>query len=290
MINCRNALFCMWENFKKWKKNARVGILFLTIAAFGFWDYTSISAYAREIYGGMTSWVLPFYLRSPLMIMVYCCITTAFFGNAPFSDRQVPFVVIRVGRRPWIVGQFMYILMGSAVYVAIYLLVSVVFMLPSFDVSNEWGIAVRALATGDVMPSNHLITLGVSEEIVNGFTPVQATLITCGLMWMVAVFIANLIMMLNLASRGTLGIPVAGILIFFMYFWSYFGRMWFGEYIYWFSPFSWCSMLMIDFWNQGVYPSIGYVTMALLGGSLIMGIISVAIYCKRDIHIVKEEF
>lgn len=290
MISCRNVLVCVWGNFKKWGKNTRIIVLLLTIAAFGFWDYTSISAYAREIYGGMTSWVLPFYLRSPVMIMVYCCITTAFFGNAPFADRQMPFTLIRVGRRPWMIGQFLYIWLAGLVYVMIYLVVSIVFMLPSFDLSNDWGTAVRALAVGDVMPSSHLVTLGIHEKIVRTFTPIEATVITCFLMWMVAVFMANLIMVFNLASRGTLGIPVTGLLIFLMYFWSYFGQMWFGEYIYWFSPFSWCSMFMVDFWNQGIYPPLGYVTAVLLGGSLAMGVISTVIYCKKDVHMAKEEF
>ena len=95
----------------------------------------------------------------------------------------------------------------------------------------------------------------------------------------------------NENSRNySIGISVAGLLIFLTYFWSYFGQMWFGEFIYWFSPFSWCSMLMVDFWHQGIYPPLGYVTAVLLGGSLVMGVISTVIYCKKDVHIAKEEF
>ena len=49
-------------------------------------------------------------------------------------------------------------------------------------------------------------------------------------------------------------------------------------------------MFMVDFWNQGIYPPLGYVTAVLLGGSLAMGVISTVIYCKKDVHMAKEEF
>lgn len=290
MSRLKIIVLCAADNFRKWRNTPRIWVLALAIVAFGAWDYVSMSAYAREIYGGMTSWVLPFSLQSPIMVMVYGCITVAFFCNAPFADRHMPFLLIRSGRLNWILGQILYIILAAGVYVGFYLLVSVIGMLPNIQFANEWGWAEKAMAAGNMAVSSHQMTLRVDSHIVDYFTPMGATGTMLFLMWGVAVFCGMLIMMFNLISRGTLGITISGILIFLSYFWYYFGLMWFGPYVFWFAPLSWCTMWGVDFWNTGERPPFSYVALALMLSSAIMAMVSVVIYCRRDVNVAKEEF
>lgn len=290
MSRLKTIILCTGDNFRKWKSTPRIWVLALAILAFGMWDYGSMSAYAREVYGGMTSWVLPFSLQSPTMVMVYGCITVAFFCNAPFSDRHMPFLIIRSGRLNWILGQVLYIVLAAAVYVGFYFLVSVICMLPNVGFANEWGWAEKAMAAGDQALSDYSITLRVDSHIVDYFTPVEATGLMMFLMWGVAVFSGMLIMMFNLISKGTLGVAISGILIFMSYFFFYLGRMFFGEYVLWISPFSWCTMWGVDFWDMGDRPSFSYAAIVLMVSSVIMAAVSALVYCRRDINVTKEEF
>ena len=281
---------CAMENFRKWKSTPRIWVLALAILVYGIWDFGEMSAYAREVYGGMTSWVLPFWLPSITMVLVFDCITIAFFSNAPFSDSYTPFLVIRVGRLNWILGQICYVFLASIVYVLFYFFVSIICMLPSFNITNEWGLPERAMAAGEVFQTSHSITLRVESYIVDYFNPLEATGIMLLLMWSVSLFTGFLIMLFNMISRGMAGIAIAGTLTFLAYFWYYFGRMWLGEKVFWISPMSWCTLWGVDLWNEGLTPPLAYVLAVLVGFSLVMACISVVLYCKRDITIVKEEF
>lgn len=291
MNRFRMVWLCARKNFFNWKTTPRIWVLAFTILVFGFWDYGAMSGYAREVYGGMTSWVLPFAWSDALRVMVFDCITIAFFSNAPFSDSYSPFLIIRAGRRNWIVGQVLYIFLASIVYVFFYLVVSVLGMLPNFNLANEWTMAERAMAAGEIYNASYSITLNVSDTIVEYLLPLQATGIKMLLMWGVAVFTGFLIMMFNMISRGTAGIAVAGVLTFLGYFWSFFGTMWLGERALWLSPMSWCTMHGVNLIrDDGLLPPLSYVVPVLIGTGLAMAVISVWFYSKQDIHIVKEEF
>ena len=283
-------VLCASENFRKWRTTPRIGIIAAIILIFGIYDYTPLSAYGREVYGGISSWILPFMFPTALMIVFFNCITTAFFSNAPFADRHMPFLVIRTGRLNWILGQILYIILAAAVYVGYYFLVSIVCLLPSVNFSNDWGAAVSAMAAGQYPPSEYHITIFFSDFIVDHFTPVEATAISVFLMWGVSVFLGCLIMVFNVISSGTAGIIAAGVLSFLPYLWNYFGNGYLGGMALWVTPTCWCTMYGVDFWNASATPPFPYVAVVLIGMSALMAGISAVVFCRKNLNVPKEEF
>jgi len=81
------------------------------------------------------------------------------------------------------------------------------------------------------------------------------------------------------------GIITAGILAFVSYFSIFVGRLTRGLKVYYFSPLSWSSLQYIDWHSSGDSPSFLYAIIFLLCASLILSIISVISFSKKDINI-----
>ena len=146
------------------------------------------------------------------------------------------------------------------------------------------------MAAGQSPPSEYHVTISMRDLIVDYFTPVEATLTALFLMWGVSVFIGFLVMMFNIISGGTLGVAVAGVMIFLTYFSTYFGQNILGGMIFWILPFSWCTIYGVNFWDIPNAPTFSYVVSVLIFASLVMAVVSAVVFCWKDMHVPKEEF
>src|SRR5699024_10050642 len=216
---------------------------------------------------------------------VFACLIILLFSDAPFADRHMPFLIIRSGRRNWIIGQLLYIVVASFVFTIFILFISVLVLIPNVQLSTDWGIILKSLAVNtEIIPS---VTIFPDERILTIFSVLEAMLISFGLFWLVSIFIGVLIFCFNIVVGKMSGLVASGVFIFISFFSIVHGRLILGDWISYFSPISWMSMSFFIWYN----------TMALLSSSrtysilwrllamTLMSIVSIKVFCEKDLDI-----
>ena len=284
MSHLKAAFLCAMVNIKKWAVNPRVSTLAVLLFAFIAWHLSGLSAYANAVTTHITPWIFPHLFSTSGMIMIFSSFTILFYSDAPFMDTHTPFIMIRSGRRNWVIGQLLYVILAGFIYTLFIAIISALVLIPNVHISSDWGKVLRTLAAFPDSPSRYGVpaSIFVSHEIVGIFSVGEAMLLSFGLFWLVTVFIGVLIFFFNAVVAKMSGIIIAGIFVFVSYFSEYLGRFSFGSRIYYFSPLSWSSLMFLDLNYRGQLPSISYAVVFLVLTIVVMGIASVVKLCAMD--------
>lgn len=288
-MNIKNIFLCSMTNYKKWKVDATIYTLFILIIVFSIWNFSGVYDYARIVGFGVSPWIFPHILTSPVVMPIYGCFAMLLFSKAPFIDRHTPFLLMRTGRVTWVLGQLLYIFLTSLLYTIINYVITVITFIPYIEFTTDWGKVLRTLATNPASAYDKGITLTVliKGSIITYFSAIEATILSLGLFFLVTLFIGIVIFSLNLIIGKMSGIITVGVLVFISYFSIFVGRLTIGFKIYYFSPLSWSSLQYIDWYSSGDSPSFRYAVAFLLGTSLILCILSVYSFYKKDINTVE---
>ncbi|MDW7656183.1 MAG: hypothetical protein SCM11_03290 [Bacillota bacterium] len=286
------SLRCAGLTLAKWTATPRIISLLIFISAFLAYHSHSLVQFAAAEGKALTPWVFP-HLLTPAMLLVYGSFTLLLFCDAPFMDNHTPFVIIRCGRMSWLDGQLLYIIMAGLIYSLFFMLASILVLAPNLTFTNDWGTILKILASNPSAGRQHnlVLTVFISEAIVQQFSPLQAMLISLGLFWLTSVFTGFLIFSINLATGKTSGLFVAGAFICMTYFSGIQGRFVFGDWISYLSPLSWASMHNIRWGGSAnlvgglTQPSAAWAVGSLVGSSVLMVVISRIIFVRQDIII-----
>jgi len=123
----------------------RIYTLEAIIVAFSIWNFSWISDYASAVGFASSPWVFPFLLTTPIMFPIYGCLTILLFCNAPFTDSHTQFLMIRVSRRNWVIGQLLYIIAAAFVYTAFFIVASMLVLIPNLQLTIDWGAVLKTL-------------------------------------------------------------------------------------------------------------------------------------------------
>lgn len=285
-MNIKNVFLCAIINFQKWKVDVKIYTLFILIFVFSLWNFSGIYEYGRSVGEGVGPWIFPHIFTMPLTMPIYGCFAILLFSNAPFVDRYMPFVIARVGRGNWILGQLLYIFLASIVYTIIHYIITILSFFPYIDFTQDWGKVIRTLAVNpdSAYEKGIEMTVMMQNAIVMTFSAIDATLISLGLFFLVTLFIGIVIFSMNLIVGKMSGVITAGLLVFISYFSIYVGRLTIGYKVYYFSPLSWNSLQYIDWYSSGDAPSFQYAITFLVGVSLLLSILSIISFSRKDVN------
>ncbi|AEE96632.1 hypothetical protein [Mahella australiensis] len=288
-MNIKNVLLCSITNYRKWVVDIKIYTLFALIFVFNIWNFSGIYEYAKIVGVGVSPWIFPHIFITPVIMPVYGCFAMFLFSDAPFIDKHTPFLLIRTGRTPWVLGQLCYIVFTSLLYTIINYAITVISFFPYIDFTSDWGKVIRTLAMNpaSAYEKGLNLTVLIDSSIVTSFSAIEATLISLGLFFLVTLFMGIVIFSFNIIIGKMSGIIAAGILIFISYFSIFVGRITIGLKVYYFSPLSWSSLRYIDWYNSGDSPSLQYAVIFLSVTSLILSIISVISFSKKDINMLE---
>lgn len=282
MTDLKMIRICTQVNFQKWSVNPRIYTLLVIIIAFLAYHSYGLSQFAAEKDVSVSPWVFP-HLMTPPVMQVFACFTILLFSDAPFADRHMPFLVIRAGRRNWVIGQLIYIIVAAFVYTAFIFIISILVLIPNVQMTTDWGIILKTLASN----SETSVTIFPDQRILSMFSAVEAALISFGLFWLVSIFIGVLIFCFNVAIGKMSGLIASGVFIFLSFFSIVQGRLILGDWISYLSPISWMSMSFFDWGYTEMFssPSITYAVLCLLGAISLMSVVCVTLFCKKDLDI-----
>lgn len=293
MGNLKNIFLSASINYKKILINPRFYVVLAIAFIFQFYTFSSCREICKYLGQSISPWVFPFFLGSPVLITaVFGGLAMLLYCDAPFANEHTSFVVIRTGRRNWMIGQLLYIVTSSFLYTLFHILCSVLVLLPYITLTVDWGEVMWTIPKN----SEAFYNMGISvsfyphEEILAAISPLQAMLVSALLFWLGTMFLGVVILFFNSVVRKTSGLVAAGLLSVLSYFTAYLGTLTIGGWLYYISPVSWSSISNVDLYNVGTVPTLPYVVSAYLILTLIMSILSTVAYCKKDMLIEKEAF
>lgn len=109
-----------------------------------------------------------FFFNKIILLSVLC-----FFSEVPFMSRQELYVVVRLGRKKWGCKNVGYIMVNSLILSALLVLSSIVLIVPTIRLSDQWGSLIRTISVSGMVEG---ILLEVNADTISSFQPYELLL------------------------------------------------------------------------------------------------------------------
>lgn len=285
MSNVKNILLCVRMNLKKASVEPRIYVVMAVSLVFQYYTFNSLHTICDFLGEAVTPWVFPFFLGSPSLFFIYGGQAMLLFCDAPFLDSQAPFVMIRTGRRGWIIGQILYVFLLSLLYTFWNCLIAALLLLPDVSFEAGWGKVLWTIsANPDIFQR-----VGVpgsfhpQGELMGLLSPMQATTLSILLYWLGTVLIGMVILCFRVLTGGMIGIAISGVLTVLAYFTCYLGTLNYGWTLLFLSPVNWSCMSFLDWFRSGTAPSPGYALTVYIIMIAALSVASVSAFCRKDV-------
>lgn len=203
---CKIAL----QNIISWTQNYRMLMLLLLMCASVSQFCTEISDFSSSI-GTQTNvlGILPYMYsnnKSYFRLVIQLGIILM-FSNAPFKTDNSLFSVMRTGYVKWCVGQLMYIIGASMIYVVSLFLLTNILCMQTLAYSNSWG------KTFSTLRFKTDFTYPIAEKIQLLYSPLEAFWNTVLLIFMLSVFFGLLIFLMSSLIGKSSGLILSVLLV-----------------------------------------------------------------------------
>lgn len=284
MRSLKTVISVCLQDLRKWQTDYRIWtIVVLMIIMVQIY----IDDMRRIVVGlgtDMPVWIFPFLYQQYHTKLIFTLPVVLLFCNAPFADQNQIFVYMRTGRKKWLCGQILYIVVTSALYYIFLFIVSFLSTALYGGSGLEWGKTLQTVATSNAAQYFGSPFIDVSYTVVTFFTPLQAVWFTFLVSWLSAVVIGLIIFLCNLLS-GTrlLGVLISSVLVVLSMFVE---RGW--QSIIKYSPISWNTLDNIDVGGLSANPSFTYC-MCVYTGLIAALTVGILIFGSRKGLDIKED-
>jgi hypothetical protein len=266
-------------SIRQWITNPRIICLFVLMSIFVWNDFEVIGDLTGRTGIKTNPLIFPFFSSNPVKQLILLTGIVFLFSDAPFINKNQPYIIIRSKRIPWVLGQILYIVMASAAYFLFLMLVSILVLLPyATFATNGWGKIIQTLAQTDVGAQIKL-QFGITKEIIIFYSPWEAFGLSFLLNWGVACFLGLILFIINLKFNRMLGLIAAGVLLFF----DLLVTNMLPSAFYHFSPVSLSRLGVLDPMGVSLFPNLTYpfvffsVSIVVLSALLVVSIKKISI-------------
>lgn len=278
MRNIRSCFTICKNGFRKWSCNYRIYVLFLLLLIF-------VHHYVRPFYDvsvrverDLPLAIFPFLTNGTMTQIIIMFGMLFLFCDAPFTDNSQLYTIIRSGKERWAVGQILYILSASALYLLVIALLSIFMLLPNVDFADKWGSIFSTLAQGGNLGN---ISLSIPQRIVAQYTPVEAMVTSFLLEWGAVVFLALLLFAISLHANRIVGIVSVSVLILFDTVVSTNLPYWYYK----LSPVSMARLTTLDALGSQGRPTLLYAGLFYCLGILLLSAICIISVRKKAVKV-----
>lgn len=264
--NLRCVFSIALRNIRSWAQNFRMLMLLLLLCV-------SVSQFCSEIndfslsIGAQTNilGILPYMYSSnkPYFRLIIQLGIILMFSNAPFKNDNSLFCVMRTGYKKWCIGQILYIVFASLIYVFSLFLLTNLFCIHTLGYSFSWGktFSTLRLTTNFVYP--------ITEKIQLLYTPLEAFLHTVFLIFMLSVFFGLLIFLMSSLIGKASGLILSATFVLLGLMPDFCSA---PALIAKISPCSLTQISLLDKTGMSLYPSVAYAYAVL--GVLIIALLA----------------
>lgn len=165
------------ERFNEYLKNSIISFRMITILV--IWIFmmdlilsgyrsVSISSGQKDVMVLLPFLQNNFFFNKIILLSVLC-----FFSEVPFMSRQELYVVVRLGRKKWGCKNVGYIMVNSLILSALLVLSSIVLIVPTIRLSDQWGSLIRTISVSGMVEG---ILLEVNADTISSFQPYELLL------------------------------------------------------------------------------------------------------------------
>ena len=200
-------------NFRKWHKNPRIYITFILAFILCFLLSDKAVQFAR-LYETSMQIVEPFVwtFGDANSILLSSLLLLLLFADMPFIDSSTPFFLMRIDRKTWVLGQCVYVILSTFIYLVFILLsTSLVCMTQSFG-GNMWSETAAILGYSGIGQNVALPALVKTLEMSQ---PYDCMFTIFALMMLYTLVMALIMLLMNL-KKGYMG-GVISVFVFSLY-------------------------------------------------------------------------
>lgn len=269
------------NNIKKWLVNPRIYLVMVLMLAYFHSRISPIYAFCVQHNTPITPYLFPYFMSDDHVVLIATLGAMLLFCDAPFIDSEQPYIILRSGRKKWVMGQFAYMAASSAIFTLFLYLLTLLLFLPRLTLSAGWGKVIGTLAQTNT-GAGLGITIPFDRYIFWGYSPIAATLTSLFLCFSVVFFLGVLMFYMNLRINRATGTITCALLIL----WQLVIRKT-NTILIRYSPVSWMKLGQIDIDGSTVYPNLAYVIIGLYGMIAILMLLSVLHIRRADIDVLK---
>lgn len=272
------------QNFTKWQRNPRIYVLFLILFCLIFDILSPFNGLARQFGTRNTMWFLPFLVSGRFIGFYFLMGIVLLFCDAPFIDRIQPYVIIRVGKVKWAIGQIFYIMLASLLFAVVLQLMIFITLIPTISFSCDWGsvlYTVSQIGIPGFYPS-----IDIRYSIINTYSPISATLLEMFMLWLEGIFLGILMFYANLKFGRTIG---TGIGCFFAMMFLMIKSFIENVPMLWkITPTIWMEIAELTNQTLGTHPGIPYGIMMLTILIIVLSVGSIREIKRKPIEILEQ--
>lgn len=197
-------------NMRMLTENIRIIAMMVIIFLFIVQNLSSVLLFSKSVGIPATPYGFTFLVNDYVCQFIMTAGAVVIFSNAPFENDGHPYMVARAGKISWGLGQVLYILKMSTLYLVVLIGAAVIPFIGHLTFQTEWGKIWGTLAKTDA-GGKFGLTLSIPESIISRYAPVDALLISILLEWACIVWIGLLIYFGNKMTGRSFG-TIAGVL------------------------------------------------------------------------------
>ena len=161
---------------------------------------------------GVAPGIFVFMVDEHLCQLVFCGASLVLFSRAPFRSSMDSYLLPRSGRLSLALGNCLYILLVSALYVVSLFLTQTIYLNTSLDLGSNWGKLIRSLGQG-IIPNGFSSEFYVNNSIVRLYDADWALLNVLSLETLCIAFLGIAIYVGNRAFAKPVGLWIGGGLV-----------------------------------------------------------------------------
>ena len=160
----------LWEN-------VRIPFVLIIVVLYVMESLSAVLTFSRVMHIDVTPFAFVFLVNNYRIQFVIAACAVILFCNAPFEDESYQYMIFRAGKLSWGLGQILYILKTSILYIASLVIAAIIPFLGHITWSNEWGKIWGTLGKTNA-GAEFGVELSVSQNIIRQYEPVDALVIS----------------------------------------------------------------------------------------------------------------
>lgn len=158
-------------------KNIRIPFVFIIVVLYVMESLSAVLTFSQSVQIDVTPFSFVFLINNYRVQFVIAACAVILFCNAPFEDESYQYMVTKAGKLSWGLGQILYILKMSILYIGCLTIASMIPFLGHITWSNEWGKIWGTLGKTNA-GAEFGVELSVSPNIIRQYEPVDALIIS----------------------------------------------------------------------------------------------------------------
>lgn len=141
-----------------------------------------------------------------------CLVTPAVYvfliSDYPHLDRNSLFILHRVHKREWVMGQFLFFVVSSFVFMGFIFIFSVLPNAVNSFTANGWSLVVTRYGIYNPEKAYSFAVNLITKELYNQIAPFQGALLSFVLNWLYMILLGTVLLMFHVLNLRKTGVPV----------------------------------------------------------------------------------